>query len=116
MKTRERNLIDTDHIGLTQMSLYLEGNRLFSPMSGSYVIVKATCMNKTRSINLSGRDEVDLSIGAEFGHSVSISDKREVVISAAKYGCEKKSFCDLKWGSGMVEPRGLMKVQDRVNF
>lgn len=92
MKTRERNLIDTDHIGLTQMSLYLEGNRLFSPMSGSYVIVKATCMNKTRSINLSGRDEVDLSIGAEFGHSVSISDKREVVYLQQNMDARKNLF------------------------
>lgn len=92
MKTRERNLIDTDHIGLTQMSLYLEGNRLLSPMSGSYVIVKATCMNKTRSINLSGRDEVDLSIGAEFGHSVSISDKREVVYLQQNMDARKNLF------------------------
>lgn len=67
VKTRGRNLIDTDHVGLTQMSLHVEDNGLLSPMSGSPVITKATCMNKTRSINLSGRDEVDLLIGATFG-------------------------------------------------
>lgn len=46
------------------MLFHMHNNGLLSSMSNTVVISKDTHMSKTQNTKLSGRDEVDLSVGA----------------------------------------------------
>lgn len=114
LKTRGRNLSNTDHMGLTS-DVFLHSRVLESSLPWLTLLksVKLLTWVEHEALTLQAEIRLIYEQGQHFGCSVTISDKWAGVRFAAKQGCKKKSVW-LKVWSWMVEPSSFVKVQDKI--